>query len=67
MKDPGFDLYAVLHVSEDADLDVIKSAYRTLTRKHHPDQHLRNRSQLETRMARINFAWATLRNSETRA
>ena len=35
MKDP----YEVLGVPKDADRDTIKSAYRALAKKYHPDQH----------------------------
>ena len=38
MQDP----YKVLGVSRDADMDEIKKAYRTLSRKYHPDANINN-------------------------
>ena len=38
MQDP----YSVLGVSRDADMDEIKKAYRTLSRKYHPDADINN-------------------------
>ena len=33
----GYDPYAVLGVRPDADIEVIKSSFRALARKYHPD------------------------------
>ena len=38
MQDP----YKVLGVARDADMDEIKKAYRTLSRKYHPDANINN-------------------------
>jgi curved DNA-binding protein len=35
--DPNKDYYATLGVLPDADLALIKSAYRALAKKYHPD------------------------------
>lgn len=36
------DPYEVLGVSEDADEETIKKAYRTLVKKYHPDRYVNN-------------------------
>ena len=43
MSDP----YRVLGVSEDASMDEIKKAYRTLSRKYHPDANINNPNKKE--------------------
>jgi len=49
------DLYSILGVDPSADAESIKSAYRTLARRHHPDA-----GGDASRMAGINDAWAIL-------
>jgi curved DNA-binding protein CbpA len=49
------DLYEVLLVSRNADVEVIRAAYRVLARRHHPDVGGDQR-----RMTAINEAWAVL-------
>ncbi|MCQ2537808.1 MAG: J domain-containing protein [Lachnospiraceae bacterium] len=39
--------YRVLGVSENADMDEIKKAYRTLSRKYHPDTNINNPNKAE--------------------
>jgi curved DNA-binding protein CbpA len=58
MNDP----YEVLQVDRGATHDVIRSAYRTLARKHHPD--FGGDSRL---MVAINTAWAVLGDPARRA
>lgn len=58
---PQFDPYQTLQVTPEADPDVIQAAYRVLARKHHPDM-----GGSEEQMARINEAWALLRDEERR-
>lgn len=59
---PRFDAYQMLQVTPEADPEVIQAAYRVLARKHHPDM-----GGSEEQMARINEAWAVLRDAERRA
>ena len=41
------DPYSVLGVSRTADMDEIKKAYRTLSRKYHPDANIFNPNKAE--------------------
>lgn len=41
------DPYSVLGVSRTADMDEIKKAYRTLSRKYHPDANINNPNKAE--------------------
>jgi curved DNA-binding protein CbpA len=60
----SFDPYATLHVTPDADDDVIAAAYRTLARRHHPDLA----GEAATRsMAAINAAWELIGSPRARA
>jgi curved DNA-binding protein CbpA len=59
---PAADPYRILRVSQAADADTIRSAYRTLARRTHPDVGGSTRA-----MARLNEAWRTLRDPSTRA
>jgi hypothetical protein len=58
------DLYAVLGVKRTATSNEIKSAYRRLARKYHPDVNSDPAAQLT--FARINEAYHTLIDSERR-
>ena len=65
----GPDPYAVLGVPPSATADELKSAYRELARRHHPD-HARSYLQkvaATRRMQAINAAYAVLRDPERRA
>lgn len=55
MQDP----YEVLGVSRDASMDDIKKAYRTLSRKYHPDANINNpnRAQAEEMFKRVQEAY----------
>jgi len=63
MKEPR-DAYKVLQVDPEADLDVIKAAYRRLAQKYHPDRALNasDADEAAGRMVEINAAWDQLRD-----
>lgn len=62
--------YEVLGVAPDAPTPVIRAAFVTLARRHHPDHHATesSASQLdaERRMRRINEAWSVLSDARRR-
>ena len=59
-------LYEVLDLPPDADGQSVKSAYRALARRFHPDLNGGDAASAE-RLAEINEAYATLGNPEARA
>lgn len=59
------DLYAVLGVARDADADAIRTAYRKLARKHHPDVNPGDQ-KAEDRFKEVSEAYAVLSDSEKR-
>lgn len=64
------DYYKVLGVARDADERQIKSAYRKMTREHHPDKahsHGLSKEDAEKKMAQINEAYEVLSDPELRA
>ena len=64
------DYYKVLGVPNDADERQIKSAYRKLSKVHHPDKAAKQgltKEQAEKKMASINEAYEVLSNPELRA
>lgn len=58
------DYYALLQVSEDAEAEVIRFAFKALAKKYHPDQAGPDQ---EERMRRINEAYAVLSDPDKRA
>ncbi|TDZ32831.1 DnaJ-like protein subfamily C member 3 [Colletotrichum trifolii] len=63
------DYYKVLGVSHDADDRQIKSAYRKLSKVHHPDKAAKQgltKEEAEKKMASINEAYEVLSNPELR-
>ncbi|CAF0936200.1 unnamed protein product [Rotaria sordida] len=44
-NDSERDLYAILHISKDADTTTIQQAYRRLTLLYHPDKHTDSRNK----------------------
>jgi DnaJ-class molecular chaperone len=58
------DLYAVLGVNRTATSNEIKSAYRRLARKYHPD--VNSDPTAQTTFAQINEAYHTLIDTERR-
>jgi DnaJ homolog subfamily C member 3 len=64
------DYYKVLGVANDADERQIKSAYRKLSKLHHPDKAKKqglSKDDAEKKMATINEAYEVLSNPELRA
>lgn len=59
------DYYEILGVSRDADKDQLKSAYRRLARKYHPD--VNKEPGAEERFKEINRAYEVLSEPEIRA
>ncbi|KAF7162371.1 hypothetical protein CNMCM6106_009343 [Aspergillus hiratsukae] len=61
------DLYEVLGVKEDATQDEIKSAYRKLALKHHPDKvPADQKDEAHTKFQQIAFAYAILSDERRR-
>ncbi|KAK4185272.1 hypothetical protein QBC35DRAFT_439687 [Podospora australis] len=63
------DYYKVLGVAHDADERQIKSAYRKLSKIHHPDKAAKQgltKEEAEKKMASINEAYEVLSNPELR-
>lgn len=59
------DYYQILGVSEDAELKEIKSAYRKLALKYHPDMNAS--SSAEEKFKEVAEAYEVLKNTERRA
>ncbi len=66
MSEHRKDLYGTLGVPRDADEDAIRSAYRKLARKHHPDVNPGD-DEAEERFKQVSEAYAVLSNPEKRA
>src|SRR5690606_41715518 len=60
------DYYKILGVPRDADEKTIKSAYRKLARKYHPDVN-KGDASAEERFKEINEAYQVLSDPEQRA
>ncbi len=60
------DLYGVLALPRDASEDEVKSAYRALARRLHPDVNVGDET-LAQRLREVNRAYETLGNPEARA
>jgi curved DNA-binding protein CbpA len=58
----AWDLYKTLQVDPEAEVDVIRAAYRVLAAKHHPDV-----GGSAEQMSAINRAWKALSDPSARA
>jgi hypothetical protein len=69
MAKPDFDPYAVLGVARSATAGEIKTAYRALVAKYHPDRHQGNPLEelAAAKLAEINRAYEILSDPERRA
>jgi len=59
------DYYKILDVAEDADSKAIKTAYRKLARKYHPD--VSEHKEAEEKFKEVTEAYEVLKDSEKRA
>ncbi len=56
------DPFKILQVQPDADLDVVRAAYRALARRIHPDAGAPLDEAAERRMSDLNWAYALVRD-----
>lgn len=61
------DYYEVLGVNKNATDDEIKSSFRKLAKKYHPDANQDNKKEAEAKFKEINEAYETLSDSNKRA
>jgi len=63
----GKDFYAILGVSKDADEAKIKTAYKKLALKHHPDRNQGNEEAASAQFKEVSRAFEVLGDPQTRA
>ena len=61
-----YDYYAILGIEKTADLTAIKSAYREMAKRYHPDT-VKNNKWAEARFKEIQEAYEVLKDSKKRA
>lgn len=61
------DYYEVLGINKNATDDEIKSAFRKLAKKYHPDANQDNKKEAEAKFKEINEAYENLSDSNKRA
>ncbi|HYG73577.1 MAG TPA: molecular chaperone DnaJ [Planctomycetota bacterium] len=61
------DYYEVLGVKKDASADEIKSAFRTLAKKWHPDRNPNNKEEAEEKFKEIAEAYSVLSDEQKRS
>lgn len=59
--------YEILEISESASEEVIRTAYKTLAKKYHPDVFQGNPQEAEEKMKQINLAYSILSDNAKRA
>tara|TARA_Y100001970_G_C13808710_1_gene638862 strand:+ start:363 stop:557 length:195 start_codon:yes stop_codon:yes gene_type:complete len=57
------DYYSILGVPFTAELELIKSVYRSLSKIYHPDQYVGDKKFAKKQTQRINDTYAKLRNN----
>lgn len=60
------DFYKVLDITEFADADEIKKAYRKASLKYHPDKYSGDPAEAQAMMVQVNAAFQCLKNPATR-
>ena len=61
------NLYEILEISSNSDLEEVKSAYRRLALKWHPDKNLDNKEEAERRFKEISQAYEILSDPTERS
>jgi len=61
------DYYGILDLKDDASMEEIRLAFRRLSRLHHPDKNLDDQEGATKRFAKVNQAYETLSDEDSRA